>query len=122
MQKVAIVVLTNSDSPEGRGRMVHALHLANDLKEANDDIKLVFEGIGVTWLDAFAKRDHPFTENYGPLFDAVEDKILGACNFCSTRFDVRETVQSKGYNFLGDEGKHHRTRDLIAAGYQIINF
>ena len=123
MKKVAIVILTDPDTPEGRGRMVHALYTANEFKGAQDDLKIVFDGIGVKWLDAFAKRDHPFTQNYGPIFDAVQDKIYGACNFCSQgRFDVGESVQKSGYSFLGEDGEHHGLRDLIVDGYQVITF
>jgi len=123
MKKVAIVILTDSDTPEGRGRMVHALYTANELKAAQDDLKIVFDGIGVKWLEAFAKRDHPFTQHYGPIFDAVQDKIYGACNFCSKeRFNVGDSVQEHGYSFLGQDGKHHGLRELIVDGYQIITF
>ena len=123
MQKVAIVILSDSETPEGRGRMVHALHVAKELKDAQDEVKLIFDGIGVKWLDAFAKRDHPFTKNYGPVFDAIKDNILGACNFCSTvRFEVGDAVQTLGITLLGDDGHHHGLRGLIAEDYQIITF
>ena len=123
MQKVAIFVLAASDTPEGRGRMIHALYATRELKEGGDEVKLIFDGIGVTWLEAFAKRDHPFTENYGSVFDAVKDVILGACNFCaSVRFDISETIQTGGYALLGEDGGHHGLRDLITDGYQIITY
>ena len=121
MSKVAIVVSAASDTPEGRGRMVHALYSAKEFKEAGDDVKLIFDGIGVTWLEAFAKRADRFTEHYGPTFDEVKDTIMGACNFCaSVRFDINETIQSEGYPLLGQDGGHHSFRDLVADGYQII--
>ena len=121
MSKVAIVVFAASDTPEGRGRMVHAMYSAREFKEAGDEVKLIFDGIGVTWLDAFAKRDDQFTQHYGETFDAVKDTIMGACNFCAmVRFDIKDTVKSEGYTLLGEEGGHHSFRDLIADGYQII--
>jgi len=123
MQKVAIIVLTASDTPEGRGRMIHALYTAKELKKAGDDVKLIFDGIGVTWLEAFAKRDDPFTQNYGEIFDAVKDKIMGACNFCaSKRFDISDTIKTEGYTLLGEAGGHHGLRDLIADGFQLITY
>ena len=123
MQKVAIIVLADSDVPEGRGRMAHALHLAKALQEANDEVKLVFEGIGVKWLDAFFKREHPFTQNYGPIFDAIQDNIVGACDFCAKgRFGVGDSLTEAGFSFLGEEGGHYSMRDLVVEGYQIITF
>lgn len=121
MSKVAIVVLTASDTPEGRGRMVHAMYSARELKEAGDEVKLIFDGIGVTWLEAFAKREDNFTQHYGETFDAIKDTIMGACNFCAmVRFDIKDTVKSEEYTLLGEEGGHHSLRDLITDGYQII--
>ena len=121
MRKVAIVVLAASDTPEGRGRMVHALYSAKEFRDAGDAVKLIFDGIGVTWLKAFAKREDQFTQHYGETFDAVKDTIMGACNFCaSVRFDINDTIQSEGYTLLGPDGGHHSFRDLIADGYQII--
>lgn len=112
MTKVALVIMTDSDMAEGRGRMIHALYTANECKNAGDDLKIIFDGIGVKWLDAFAKRDHPFTQNYGALFDALKDEIHGACNFCSqVRFEVGDSVQDQGYSFLGEDGNHHGLRD-----------
>ncbi len=122
MNSVALVVMADSETPEGRGRMTHALHVAQELKEAGDEVRLIFDGIGVKWLDAFARRDHPFTQAYGPLFDAIREDIAGACDFCSTRFEVREQVLGQGYALLGEEGKHHGLRDWIAEGYQVLTF
>lgn len=121
MSKVAIVVFAASDTAEGRGRMVHAMYSAKALKEAGDEVKLIFDGIGVTWLDAFRKREDNFTQHYGETFDSVKDTIMGACNFCAmVRFDIQDTIKSEGYTVLGEDGGHHNFGDLIADGYQII--
>ena len=121
MSKVAIVMLSASDTPEGRGRMVHAMYSARECKEAGDDVKLIFDGIGVTWLEAFSRREDQFTQHYGATFDEVKDTIVGACNFCATvRFDIGDTIEREGYTLLGEEGGHHSFRDLIENDYQII--
>ncbi|KAA3647148.1 MAG: hypothetical protein DWQ07_06525 [Chloroflexi bacterium] len=123
MAKTAIIVLAASDTPEGRGRMVHAIHAARELKTAGEEIKMLFEGIGVTWLDAFHKADHPFTQNYGSVFEEIKDTIEGACNFCTTgRFEVGDAVETLGIPLLGPEGGHYSLGNLVANGYQIVTF
>lgn len=123
MNKIAIVVLADSDVPEGRGRMAHALQLAKAAQDGGQDVTLVFEGIGVKWLEAFHKRDHPFTQNYGPVFDAVKDNVRGACDFCSkTRFGVGDALAEAGFTFLGGEGQHYTMKELLDEGRQIITF
>ena len=123
MTKVAIIILTAADTPEGRGRMIHAMTAAQELKEAGTEVKILFEGIGVTWLTAFHKQEEPFTQNYAPVFEAIKEDILGACNFCATgRFDAGEAAQALGIGLVGADGEHYSLGNLIAEGYQAISF
>ncbi len=115
--------MSASDSAEGRGRMVHAMTAAKELQEAGEDVKVLFEGIGVTWLTAFHTKDHPFTQNYAPVFDGIKDNIMGACNFCTTgRFEAADGAEALGVPLLGEDGGHFSIGNLIADGYQIINY
>ena len=103
--------------------MVHALTAANELAQAGEDVKLLFEGIGVTWLDAFHHREHPFTQRYGTTFDAIMPHIMGACNFCTVgRFEVGDAVSALGLDLLGAEGDHFSVGTLISDGYQVMTF
>ena len=121
--KVAIVVLSASDTPEGRGRIVHAMTDARALIEQESDVKILFEGIGVTWLTAFNQNNHPFTEHYMSLFNTVKSHIEGACDFCSkTHFEASEDEVALGLSHIGAEGQHYRLVNLISDGYQIITY
>lgn len=123
MGQYAIIIMASSDTPEGRGRMIHALTAAEDLKADDHVVKLLFEGIGVTWLSAFHTRDHPFTENYGSRFDALKADMMGACNFCASgRFDAGDAVAALGINLLGEEGGHYSLGGLASEGYQFLTF
>lgn len=118
-----LVVQSASDTPEGRGRMVHALKTAQELQASGADVGLYFHGIGVTWLAAFATRTDQFTENYGPLFDGVLRTIAGACDFCAAvRFDVAEAAESLGVALLGGTGEHHTVAQLLSQGRQVVTF
>ena len=123
MEKYALIVMGSSDTPEGRGRMVHAMTAARELVDAGEDVKLLFEGIGVTWLTAFDQREHPFTQNYGGLFDSLKEHIHGACHFCTTgRFDAGDAVKALDIPLLGEEGGHYSFGSLVKEGFQIITF
>jgi hypothetical protein len=122
MNKVAIIVLADAETPVDRGRMIHALTAVKELKDANDDVQLIFEGIGVRWVSAFADTQDNFTQHYHDLYNDVKDKIGGVCNFCAGRFEVREVVESQNIAYLGVEGNHQSLRELIAQGYQIVTF
>ncbi len=123
MSKHALVVMAASDTPEGRGRMNHALRATKSLADSGEEVALYFHGIGVTWMDAFAKREDRFTQNYGPLFDEVKARIGGACDFCAaTRFEVDAAAAGLGVALLGGSGEHHSVADLIGDGWTVVTF
>jgi len=123
MAKIAIVILSSTEVPEAHGRLIHALMDGNALKDAGHEVKLIFEGIGVTWLQAFHVREHPVTKAYGSEFDSLRPDILGACNFCTTRrFQVQEGADTLGIPLLGGDGHHFNVSTLVAEGYQVMNY
>ena len=124
MEKYAVVVLASSDIPEGRGRMVHALRTTHELQKAGKDVEMYFTGIGVTWLQVFHEREHPFAQNYGAMFDAIHPTIKGACNFCTTgRFKVGEHVEALNIPLVqGNDSPHFSEASLMLDGYQVITF
>ena len=123
MAKHAIVVLAPEETPEGRGRILHALTTARDLADTGADVEVYFDGIGVTCLTAFHVRDNPFTRNYAGLFDAVRPLIAGACDFCTRRrFDAVEGAEALGVAIVGGEDQHHSLAPLLAAGYELHTF
>jgi hypothetical protein len=123
MAKVAIIVLSSTEVPESHGRLIHALMDGKALKDAGHDVKLVFEGIGVTWLQAFHVREHPVTKGYGAEFDALRPHIHGACDFCTTqRFKVQDDVKALDIPLLGGDGHHFNVSGLVGEGYQVINY
>ena len=50
MTKVTIVTLTDADSNDGLGRVVNALSVAKELKEAGYEVSIVFNGAGTRWV------------------------------------------------------------------------
>ena len=118
-----IAVLAPEETPEGRGRIIHALTTARDLIEAEADVEIFFEGIGVTCLTAFHKRDNPFTQAYGELFDEVRPSMAGTCDFCTRRrFGAEEGAAALGIPIIGGEDRHHSLAPLLDAGTQLHTF
>ena len=119
----AIVVLAPEDTPEGRGRILHALHTAQHLSKAGERVEIYFDGIGVTVPDAFLERSNRFTENYGPLFDSLKPSFAGACDFCArVRFEATEGTAAYEMPLLGGEGKHHSLAGLLQQGATVTTF
>ncbi len=92
MPKVGVVVLASGESPESLGRVVNALMVARELKDAGDEVAVVFDGAGTRAASSFADSSHDYNE----LFERVRDKVSGACEYCAGAFQVKEEVQQAG--------------------------
>jgi hypothetical protein len=118
MNKVGIVILAANESHGDLGRVVNALQVAKEFKEADDQVDIIFDGGGVEWIPELADPEH----KAHPLFDAVRDKIAGACKFCANSFGVVDGVKEAGVDLLGDYEGHPSIRELVDDDYRIITF
>ena len=50
MTKAAIVILADTESKEGLGRMANALTVAKEFKEEGHKVNVVFDGAGTRWV------------------------------------------------------------------------
>jgi len=118
MNKVAIVVLADTETHENLGRIVNAMEAVKEFKEASDDVQLVFDGAGVKWIGELSNADH----KYHGLFNEVKDKIKGACSYCSGAFGVTDAVVACGINLEDEFEGHPSFRRMVTEGYTIITF
>ncbi|MEW6247954.1 MAG: hypothetical protein AB1555_14745 [Nitrospirota bacterium] len=118
MAKVAIIVFADTETHEGLGRVVNALEAVKEFKEAHEDVQLIFDGAGPKWIPELSKPDHKI---HG-LYEAVKDRIAGACEFCAGAFGVKDKVVACGVRLAGDFEGHPSFRKLVSAGYQVITF
>lgn len=116
--KVAIIVLADDESHEGLGRVVNAMVATQELKEAGDDVRLIFDGGGTVWPGQLAKPDHGAHQ----LWEAVHDTVSGACSFCADAFESRAGVEEAEVKLLEEYHRHPSVRALLADGYQVITF
>lgn len=118
MEKVAIIVLADTESHADSGRVTNALVATKELKEAHDEVKLIFDGAGTQWVSELCKPEHML---HG-LYASVSDKVAGACGFCAQAFHAKEKVTACHVPLLEEYAGHPSFKKLIAGGYQIITF
>ena len=118
MSKVAIILLAAESTAEGTGRMANALTAALEFSEAGDEIKLFFDGAGVTWVPRLTDPE----EKYARLFEKVRPAVAGACLYCSRAYGVKDEVEASGVPFSADFKDHPSVRTLVEDGYQVITF
>lgn len=118
MQKIAIVILADTNPAEGLGRVLNGLMAAKEFKDAKDDVQVIFTGAGTKWIGELAKPEHMLHAVYTDL----KDCIAGACGFCVGAFGVNDSVKSAGVNLLEEYGTNMSFRRLTQNGYQVITF
>ena len=118
MAKVAVLVLSDTDTREGLGRVVNAMITTKEFKDAEDEVRLIFDGAGTKWVGELAKPDHRYHE----LFEAVRGHIAGACGYCAQAYGAEQDVHREQIALL-DEYEHHPSlRRLVADGFQVLTF
>ncbi len=116
--KAAIVILADTETHGDMGRVANALEFARELKQAQDDVQLIFDGAGVKWAAELSKDTHQMK----PLFDTVRDRAAGVCQYCSRAFGVFEAVKRSGLPLLAEFDQHPSLRARAAQGYQVVTF
>ena len=116
--KAAIVVLADTETHEGMGRVANALEAVKEFKQHGDEVKLIFDGAGVKWPLALSSHDHKL---HG-LYQQVSDKVSGVCRYCAGAFGVTEEAVNCMLPLLDEYDGHPSFRKLLADGYQVITF
>ncbi len=118
MNKVAIIILADTETHGDLGRVVNALESAKEFKEANDDVQVIFDGAGTQWVAQFANPDH----RLAGMYNSIADKVTGVCSYCAHAFHVKDEVKASGAKLLAEFEGHPSLRKLVSEGYQVITF
>jgi hypothetical protein len=118
MAKAAILVLADTETHEGLGRVVNGLMAAKEFKEAGDDVRVIFDGAATKWPGVLSEPQH----KYHKLYEAVTDTVAGACGYCARAFQADQDVQTAHVRLLEEYEGHPSVRRLVADGYQVITF
>ncbi len=116
--KIAIVILADTGTDEGLGRVVNALAAAGEYDKAGDEVRIVFTGTGTKWPTSLAQADHPA---HG-LYEAAKSLVDGACGFCANAFGQTEAMKQHSVKLLENSGPFMSYRQYTQAGFQILTF
>ena len=118
MAKIAIVVMSDTETHADNARVANALTTAYEFKEADEEVTLIFTGAGTKWVAELSEPDHRLHR----AFRMVKDTVAGACKACATSFGVREEVEASGVPLLTEYRGHQSLRKVIKEGYQVVTF
>lgn len=117
MVKTAIVVLAGTDTHADLGRVTNALTAAKEFADAGDDIELIFDGAGTSWIPELEDEDNPNNAIYRSLTDHIS-----VCSYCAGAFEVEDAVDESSVEFEDGFEGHPSVRDLVADGYEVITY
>lgn len=116
--KVAILILSDPGTPADLGRVVGALQVASELSQANDEVRIIFDGPATRWVGKLADHDH----RYHRLFSRVRPRIQGVCAHCAKAFGVQDEVVAAGLPLLNSYREHPSIRGLAVEGFKVLTF
>lgn len=116
--KIAIIILADTDTNDGLGRVVNALAAAGEYDKAGDEVRIVFTGTGTKWPTSLEKADHPA---HG-LYVAAKGLIDGACGFCANAFGQTEAMKNYSIKLLETSGPFMSYRQFTEEDFQILTF
>jgi hypothetical protein len=117
MHKVAIVIYASLEG-SGLSATFRALNFAQELLDAGDDVKLIFDGGGSKTLATIQEEDHRLHR----AWIKAKPALHGACRECAKAYGVIDTLEDKGVPMLAGFKGHLAFRPLLDEGYQIITF
>lgn len=117
MSKIAIFLLSGVQDFH-HAAAFHALTYARDLRSANIDVKLVFDGAGTGWITEWTKPENRLHS----LFEEIKTAglIEGVCEFCIGYYGNKELAQKEGLAMLTESQGHPNIASYVSEGYQII--
>ncbi len=118
MTKIAIIILSDTETMESMGKVSNAFMLAQEAIENGDDLKIIFEGAGARWIGALEDESHKL---HG-LYKLVKSNITGVCFYCATVFGVKSKVLAANIPLISEYKEHPSLRQLFIDGYQVITF
>jgi len=118
MTKIAIVILSDTETMESLGKLSNAFMLAQEAIENGDDLKIIFEGAGARWIGALEEKDHKLHE----LYLSVKNNITGVCFYCAGVFGVKSKVLDANIPLISEYKEHPSLRQLFVDGYQVVTF
>jgi hypothetical protein len=116
--KIAIVIMSDTETHADSARTANALTTAYEFKEAEEEVTVVFTGAGTKWVAELSDPDHRLHR----AFEMVKDRVAGACKACAVSFGVRDEVEASGVPLLTEYRGHQSLRKLIKEGFEIVTF
>lgn len=114
MAKFAVVVLADTGTDEGFGRVYNALSAVKQLSAAGNEVGLYFDGTGTRWIDVLSDPQHPAHS----LYSAVNDHLVAACAACADVFGAKTSLQRLGK--VADSEVDYQ--QIVSTGQQILTF
>ncbi len=100
MNKTVIIILSDPENggEEALGRVFNGLAAAYDLRQAGEEVSILFQGAGTRWTGHITQEDHPL---HG-LYQQVKEDVRGVSSGCADFFAAAEDATSNGFKLIKD--------------------
>ncbi|MDR9391193.1 MAG: DsrE family protein [Trueperaceae bacterium] len=116
--RLLVQVLADVETHGDLGRVVNAMEVVKEAKQAGDDVVLSFDGAGTRWVGTLDDPEHP----RHALWADVKDRVAGACSYCATAFGASEAIEGAGVALVDAFEGHPSVRGYLADGYRVLTY
>lgn len=124
MEKIAIILLSDTTTEEDLGRALHAFIYAKELSENGNEVRVILDGAGVKWIaKILSDEKNVASQAFRNLKMGVYSGTVStsACKYCSNAFQVSEAdVEKAGLDITSEYNGHPNIAALIKDGFRII--
>lgn len=99
-----VLLQAGEKSTDGHARMLHALLYSLELKKAGNEVVLIFDGAGTTWVEKLAGSKDPASYYYHQLLNLGVVEVL--CDYCSMAYRQKTTLQNRGKQLTAEFAGH----------------
>ncbi len=118
MSKIAIIILSDTNTIEAMGKVSNAFMMASEAIEMGDELKIIFEGAGSKWISQLETEDH----RLHTLYKEIKEHVTGVCSYCAQVFGATKQVENAGLKLISEYKQHPSLRQLVHDGFEVITF
>ncbi|WP_299982787.1 cytoplasmic protein [Desulfobacula sp.] len=99
---------------------IHVLLNALEMKEKNDEPKIILEGASVKLIPELVKAGNPLNMLWKKVID--QELVEGVCKACSSKLGTLEDAKKQGLKLLDNMSGHPAMSEYRDNGFEIITF
>jgi hypothetical protein len=117
MERTAIIIMSDIENVADKARLSLAMLATREFHEAEEEVKIIFEGAATKWISLLKNPEHKIHSFYAKIKGKIE-----VCGYCANAYGVKELVEAEGLKIVTEYKGHPSIRKLVKNNFNIITY